>query len=129
MVTECDYFDIIKKDTPFIYDSLREKFKYFQPAFHSMTPEGLNARLTFLNQCLRPGATIPVVKSNGELDTEHAAKNTAFGAPPVCVMRIGDFYNTKIVINNMSISYDDNLFDLNPEGIGVHPMIAERFII
>jgi hypothetical protein len=124
MVTECDYFDIIKKDTPFIYDSLREKFKYFQPAFHSMTPEGLNSRLTFLNQCLRPGATIPVVKSNGELDTEHAAKNTAFGAPPVCVMRIGDFYNTKIVINNMSISYDDNLFDLNPEGIGVQPMIA-----
>ena len=124
MVTECDYFDIIKKETPFIYDSLREKFKYFQPAFHSMTPEGLNSRLTFLNQCLRPGATIPVVKSNGELDTEHAAKNTAFGAPPVCVLRIGDFYNTKIVINNMSISYDDNLLDLNPEGIGVQPMIA-----
>ena len=124
MVTECDYFDIIKKDTPFIYDSLREKFKYFQPAFHSMTPEGLNARLTFLNQCLRPGATIPVVKSNGELDDEHAAKNTAFGAPPVCVLRIGDFYNTKIIINNLSIQYDDNLFDLNPEGIGVQPMIA-----
>tara|TARA_R110002020_G_scaffold196775_2_gene397758 strand:+ start:6760 stop:11784 length:5025 start_codon:yes stop_codon:yes gene_type:complete len=124
MVTECDYFDILKKDNPFIYDSLKDKFKYFQPAFHAITPEGLNSRLTFLNQCVRPGATIPTKLPTGELDTNTDAKNTSFGAPPVCVLRIGDFYHTKIVIQQLSISYDENLFDINPEGIGVQPMIA-----
>ena len=124
MVTECDYFDILKKDNPFIYDSLKDKFKYFQPAFHAITPEGLNSRLTFLNQCVRPGATIPTKLPTGELDTNTDSKNTAFGAPPICVLRIGDFYHTKIVIQQLSISYDDNLFDINPEGIGVQPMIA-----
>ena len=124
MVTECDYFDMLKKEDPFIYDSLKDKFKYFHPAFHSMTPEGLNSRLTFLNQCMRPGSTIPVKKSTGELDNSADAQNTAFGAPPVCVLRIGDFYHTKIIAQNLSISYEENLLDLNPEGIGVQPMIA-----
>jgi|TARA_R110000796_G_scaffold74_12_gene293 hypothetical protein len=124
MVTECDYFDMLKEEDPFIFDSLKDKFKYFHPAFHAITPEGLNSRLTFLNQCLRPGSTIPTKKGNGELDYNTDAKNTSFGAPPVCVLRIGDFYHTKIIIQNLSISYDDNLLDFNPEGIGVQPMIA-----
>jgi len=124
MVTECDYFDLIQEENEFIYDTLKQKFKFFHPAFHSITPEGLNSRLTFLNQCVRPGATIPTKTADGILSTEDAARNTAFGAPPICVLRIGDFYNTKIAIQQLSISYDDNLFDLNPEGIGVQPMIA-----
>jgi len=129
MVTECDYFDMLKEEDPFIYDSLKDKFKYFHPAFHAITPEGLNSRLTFLNQCVRPGSTIPTKKGTGELDYETDAKNTSFGAPPVCVLRIGDFYHTKIIIQNLSISYDDNLLDFNPEGIGVQPMIASINIV
>jgi hypothetical protein len=124
MVTECDYFDLISEENEFIYDSLKEKFKFFHPAFHAITPEGLNSRLTFLNQCVRPGATIPVKKEGGGLSTTDAATNTAFGAPPICVLRVGDFYHSKIAIDNISYSYDDNLLDLNPEGIGVQPMIA-----
>ena len=124
MVTECDYFDLIKEENEFIYDRLSEKFKFFQPAFHSITPEGLNSRLTFLNQCVRPGATIPTKQEGGGLSTGVDAKNTAFGAPPICVLRIGDFYHTKIAIGNIGFAYDDNLLDLNPEGIGVQPMIA-----
>ena len=42
----------------------------------------------------------------------------AFGRPPICILRIGDFYYTKVVIDSVNISYDDSLFDLNPEGIG-----------
>ena len=119
MITEADYFDMLQNDSPFIYKSLKEKLKYFTPAFHSMTPEGLNSRLTFLQQCLRPGDTIK--SSNAE---SCDATNTAFGKPPVCVLRIGDFYNTKIIINSCNISYDPMIYDLNPEGIGVQPMIA-----
>ena len=65
-----------------VYDSFKEKIKYFNPAFHSMTPEGLNARLTFLNQCVRPGETIPVISDNKVKSLD--AVNTSFGAPP-CV--------------------------------------------
>jgi hypothetical protein len=37
-------------------------------------------------------------------------------------MRVGDFYNTKIIPNSLQIQYEG--LDLNPEGIGVQPMIA-----
>ena len=120
LINECDYFELLKKDAPIVYDSLKQKLKYFSPAFHAMTPEGLNARLTFLQQCLRPGETIKKDDNDG-----CDANNTAFGKPPICILRIGDFYNTKIVISNLNISYEPLIWDLNPEGIGVQPMIAD----
>jgi hypothetical protein len=51
-------------------------------------------------------------------------QNLSFGRPPICILRIGDFFYTKIAIQSLSISYDGPQFDLNPEGIGVQPMIA-----
>jgi hypothetical protein len=123
LLTECNYFEVIKEQVPMIYDSIKEKIKYFNPAFHSMTPEGLNARLTFLNQCVRPGETIPVIGTDGRPKYNDAV-NTAFGSPPVLVLRIGDFYNTKIIPRNISFTYEPLIYDLNPEGIGVQPMIA-----
>ena len=115
-ITECEYFEAIKRDQPFVYTSLQEKIKGFHPAFHSMTPEGLNSRLTFLNQCTRQGPQI--------LDSTKP-QNMVFGRPPICVLRIGDFYNTKIVVDSVNISYDPLQWDLNPEGIGVQPMLAK----
>lgn len=123
--TECDYFERMVSDyedeegnvipgNKFVFDSIREKIRYFHPAFHSTTPEGLNSRLTFLLQCTRQGPT---------LENEDA-NNLAFGRPPICILRIGDFYNTKIAIDNVSIAYEPLVWDLNPEGIGVQPMIA-----
>jgi len=124
LLTECDYFDLMKESSPMVYNGIKEKIKYFQPAFHSITPEGLNSRLTFLQQCIRPGDTIPVIGDDGR-PTEFNAKNTSFGAPPICILRIGDFYHTKIAINQISITYEPLTFDLNPEGIGVQPMLAD----
>ena len=124
LLTECDYFNLVKESSPMVYSGIKEKIKYFQPAFHSITPEGLNSRLTFLQQCIRPGDTIPVIGDDGR-PTEFNAKNTSFGAPPICILRIGDFYHTKIAINQISISYEPLTFDLNPEGIGVQPMLAD----
>lgn len=125
MYTECDYFERMMADSvdengnvvpgnKFIFDNIRDKIKYFHPAFHSMTPEGLNSRLTFLLQCTRQGPTLESLGAN----------NLAFGRPPVCILRIGDFYNTKIVIDNINIGYEPLVWDLNPEGVGVQPMIA-----
>jgi hypothetical protein len=74
-------------------------------------------------QCTRPGDTIPTKKSDGTF-IDKDARNTAFGAPPVCVIRIGDFYHTKAIINNVRFTYDEKTLDLNPEGIGVQPMIV-----
>ena len=112
---ESRYFEKLKETDSFVFDKIKDKIKYFHPAFHSTTPEGLNSRLTFLNQCVRQGPTN--TKTN---DTQ----NLAFGTPPVCILRIGDFYNTKIVIDNVGIDYEPLVWDLNPEGVGVQPMIA-----
>lgn len=124
LLSECDYFETIKAETPMVFDNLKDKLKFFHPGFHSMTPEGLNSRLTFLQQCMRPGDTIPTVKQLGEEQflQYNNATNTAFGAPPVLVLRVGDFYNTKIIPESLSIDYED--LDFNPEGIGLQPMIA-----
>lgn len=120
LLVESDYFEMIKQDTPFLYDSIKQKIKYFNPIFHSITPEGLNSRITFLNQCVRPGKTMPTRQGN-ELVVNDAF-NTNFGTPPVLVLRVGDFYNTKIIPDSVVFSYEN--LDLNPEGIGVQPMIA-----
>ena len=123
LLGEQNYFKHLEDTDEFLYDSLKRKLKYFSPSFHSTTPEGLNSRLTFLLQCTRPGRTIPTETSDkGAQDID--ADNTAFGAPPICVLRIGDFYHTKIAIDSVSFNYDPLVLDLNPEGIGVQPMIA-----
>ena len=122
-LTECYYFRQLEEDSPLQFSSLKEKLKYFHPSFHSMTPEGLNARLTFLNQCVRPGDTLPIKGSSDRSDMN--ARNTTFGPPPICVLRIGDFYHSKVIIRNVNITYDNSIWDLNPEGIGVQPMIAD----
>ncbi len=99
-------------------------YQYWKQYAKSDLMEGLNARLTFLNQCMRPGQTIPVIGPDGR-PKHNDALNTSFGAPPVLVLRIGDFYHTKIIPNSISITYDPLVFDINPEGIGVQPMIAK----
>jgi hypothetical protein len=124
LLTECDYFEVIKEENPMVFDSIKDKIKYFNPAFHSMTPEGLNSRLTFLNQCVRPGETIPTIDNDGNV-TSPDATNTSFGTPPILILRVGDFYNSKIVPTGLSFTYEPLTLDLNPEGIGVQPMIAK----
>lgn len=118
---ESEFFKKIgeSQDSNFIFDKLSEKIKYFHPAFHSTTPEGFNSRLTFLNQCTRQGPTMAATDQNNG-----SATNMAFGRPPICILRLGDFYNTKIFIDALNITYDPLVWDLNQEGIGVQPMVA-----
>lgn len=116
---EYKYFEDIAKQKSPLFDRIVDKIKYFDPAFHSVTPEGFNARLNFLHQCTRQGPTCSVSDKDG-----FGAGNLAFGRPPYCVLRIGDFYHTKIMIESVSIDYGDNQWDLNPEGAGVQPMLA-----
>lgn len=116
---EYKYFENIAKQQTPLYHKITEKIKYFDPAFHSLTPEGFNARLNFLHQCTRQGPTCGASDTKG-----FSAGNLSFGRPPFCVLRIGDFYHTKIIINSITINYDENTWDLNPEGAGVQPMMA-----
>ena len=113
--TEAEYFDKLSTRDPFTFENLKKRFKYFTPAFHSLSPEGFNARLTFLQQCTRQGHTIESSANiNGYRKT---AGNLAFGRMPVCVLRLGDFINTRILINNVTINYQKEgmQWDLNPE--------------
>lgn len=113
-----------------VHKHIVDKVRFFDPAFHSITPEGFNARLTFLHQCTRQGPTNAVSSGRVKADDGNNyltfAGNLAFGRAPYCILRIGDFFNTKICIDSMSITYDNNgvQWDLNPEGVGVQPMYA-----
>lgn len=112
--TECDYFKSIQNTDNFVYEQFKDKIKNFHPAFHAITPEGFNSRLTFLQQCMRQGPT----------NSNQSPDNLAFGRAPVCILRLGDFYHTKIIIESLTIDYEPIVWDLNPEGVGVQPMIA-----
>ena len=125
------YFSELSTSDSMVYKNIVKKIKYFDPAFHSITPEGFNARLTFLQQCTRQGPTsaLNTVKNENNASSnnyERFAGNLAFGRAPFCVLRIGDFFNTKICIDSMSIQYDNSgvQWDLNQEGAGVQPMFA-----
>ncbi len=118
IIDENSYFEYIDNNYPNYFKTISERIKYFYPGFHSMTPEGFNSRLTFLNQCMRQG---PSIYDKG---SDIRPQNLSFGRPPICILRIGDFFHTKIIIRSLSITYDGPQFDLNPEGIGVQPMIA-----
>lgn len=122
LLNEQNYFETIKSSDPFLFDGIKSRIKFFNPVFHSITPEGFNSRLTFLNQCVRPGRTIPTTSADGSVKNKDAF-NTNFGRPPILVLRIGDFYNSKIVPETLSFKYE--ALDFNPEGIGVQPMIVD----
>jgi outer membrane protein OmpA-like peptidoglycan-associated protein len=91
--------------------------KTFIPTYHSQTPYDFHNRLTFLNQCVRPGKTL---SSN---DKQYIPTNSVFGKQPVIILRLGDFLHTKLIITNLDIKYEQ-LWDLNPNGHGVQPMVA-----
>ena len=118
---EGEFFQLLERKDPFLHHLITDKIKYFDPAYHSISPEGFNARLTFLHQCTRQGSTV----GGADSQLNKTAYNLAFGRPPVCVLRLGDFYNTKIIINSVGIQYEQPTWDLNPEGIGVMPMFAK----
>ena len=117
IIDETTYFDYVDANYPNYFKNISDKIKYFSPGYHSITPEGINTRLTFLNQCMRQG---PSVNDSGVIQPQ----NLSFGRPPICIIRIGDFFHTKVAINSLSITYDGPQWDTNPEGIGVQPMIA-----
>ena len=123
---EYTYFKQINENDDMVKRYISDKVDYFDPAYHSITPEGFNARLTFLQQCMRQGPTI----SSSDLGTgsKYGAGNLSFGRPPFCILRIGDFFNTKICIESINIDYisagKTGTWDINPEGIGIQPMLA-----
>ncbi len=97
---------------------------YFYPVFHSQTPEDFHKRLTFIHQCQRQGAAkrwnSPVTGENSNM-----ARNSVFGRQPICILRVGDFFYTKVIIENYTIDYSETTWDMNPEGFGMQPMLAK----
>lgn len=109
-------FREITIDDKFISGFSGVEDKIFQNTFFSQTPEAFHRRLTFLHQCTRQGRNI---------DTE-TYNNSVFGRQPVQILRFGDFFHSKILIENVSFDYSqDNVWDLNPEGMGVQPMMVD----
>lgn len=100
------------------------KDNYFYPAFHSQTPEDFHKRLTFLQQCTRQGSA---KRYNVEPDANGVlrARNSVFGRQPICILRIGDFIYSKVIIESVNFDYSETTWDMNPEGFGMQPMMAK----
>lgn len=94
----------------------------FSPVFHSQTPEDFHRRLTFLHQCTRQGNAV-VNKSTTDAGIS-VPKNSVFGRPPICVLRLGDMFHSKVIIETVDFDYTDSIWDMNPEGMGMQFMIA-----
>ena len=96
----------------------------YYPVFHTQTPEDFHRRLTFLQQCTRQGSS---KQSNSEVDVTGTlrAKNSVFGRQPICILRVGDFFYTKVIIENVTVDYNETTWDMNPEGFGMQPMLAK----
>jgi len=94
----------------------------FQSVFYSQTPEDYHRRLTFLHQCTRQGTPITKTADNGNIIT---SRNSVFGKQPVVIIRLGDQFHTKAIIENMELNYDDAPWDMNPEGMGLQFMTAD----
>ena len=97
---------------------------YYYPVFHSQTPEDFHKRLTFLQQCTRQGASKRYT-SIGNNQTQPTISNSVFGRQPICIVRIGDFLYTKVIIESVNVDYNETTWDMNPEGFGMQPMIAK----
>jgi hypothetical protein len=92
------------------------------PVFHSQTPEDFHRRLTFLHQCTRQGNAV-VNKATEETGVS-VPRNSVFGRPPICVLRLGDMYHSKVVIETVDFDFTESIWDVNPEGMGMQFMIA-----
>lgn len=98
---------------------------YYYPVFHTQTPEDFHRRLTFLQQCLRQGAAKRFDNLTADPNGVLRARNSVFGRQPIIILRIGDFFFTKVIIENLNIDYTETTWDMNPEGFGMQPMIAK----
>ena len=97
----------------------------FMPVFHSQTPEDFHRRLTFLHQCTRQGNAVRRTQEASDGVQTFSARNAVFGRQPIQVLRIGDFFHTKIVIDNISFDYADAPWDINSEGHGMQFMYSD----
>ena len=96
------------------------KNNHYYPGLHTQTPEDFHRRLTFLHQCTRQGGS-----KNYNNSGEYISKNSVFGKQPICVLRIGDFFHSKVIIESINFDYTEAPWDMNPEGFGLQPMLAK----
>jgi hypothetical protein len=128
LATDCVYeertgSDEFGNDTAILNGFKSISGNYYSPVFHSQTPEDFHRRLTFLQQCTRQGAAKRYDTYSDEKNL--TAKNSVFGRQPICILRIADFFYTKVIIENLQIDYAETTWDTNPEGFGMQPMIAK----
>lgn len=93
------------------------------PVFHSQTPEDFHRRLTFLHQCTRQGNS--VINETSRKQEIPTPSNSVFGRPPICVLRLGDMFHSKIIIETIDFDYGESIWDINPEGMGMQFMMAD----
>jgi hypothetical protein len=106
-------FEKLKKQNKF--PTGFEKLQTFVPSFNSQTPFDFTKRYVFLHQLTRPAS----IKQG-----TNPVSNIVFGRMPVFVLRYGDFLHTKAIANSINFDISEATWDLNPEGMGVIPLMC-----
>jgi len=117
------FFNPIKRSDRALRGFEAMKKIIFSPAFHSQTPEDFHRRLTFLHQCTRQGNS--VINTSTTQSGIAAPINSVFGRPPICILRLGDMFHSKVVIETVDFDFSESVWDVNPEGMGMQFMIAD----
>ena len=81
----------------------------FQPAFFSGDKVDFLTRMEFLSKLTRPSRNT-------------SGKGFSFTYPPVSHLKLGDWFNYDVIINNIWFSYDDSPWSIDGSGGRVQPM-------
>ena len=96
----------------------------FQPAFLSGSKVDFKRRMEFLSKLTRPASNASGVKKNSETGKWEGGSGFSFTKPPVCHIRLGDWFNHDIIINSVSYDYSDAPWTTNLDAGRVQPMWA-----
>ena len=88
----------------------------FQPAYFSGNLVDFKRRMEFLSKMTRPANNTPNMKLNDTTGQWEGGSGFSFTKPPVCHMRLGDWFNHDIIVNSVSYDYSNAPWTLDDNG-------------
>jgi hypothetical protein len=79
----------------------------FQPSYFSGSKVDFKNRMEFLAKLTRPAANGSDVNFNDATGKWEGAGGFSFTSPPVCHLRLGNWYDHDIIINSVSYDYSN----------------------
>lgn len=112
---EDGYIDSKPTDTNELLEAMFASLM-FQPAFFSGNLIDFKRRMEFLAKMTRPANNSANMKLNDATGLWEGDGGFSFTNPPVCHMRLGDWFNHDIIVNSVSYDYSNAPWTLDDNG-------------